>query len=174
MTTAPEVLSFLVAQVLAMGIFATVVMDLWAVFLRRAFGMASLDYALVGRWLGHMRTGRFAHAGIGHALPVAGERALGWFAHYAIGVGFAACLVGLAGPAWLRAPTLVPALAFGIVTIVAPFFVLQPALGAGIAASKAPNPALARLRSLMTHSVFGLGLYGGAWLASLADRATAG
>lgn len=174
MTTAPEFLSPPVAQVLTMGIFATAVMDLWAVFLRRAFGMASLDYALVGRWLGHMRTGRFAHAGIGRASPVVGEKALGWFAHYALGVGFAACLVGLTGPAWLRAPTLLPALAFGIVTIVVPFFVMQPAFGVGIAASKTHNPTQARLRSLVTHSVFGLGLYGGAWLASLADRATAG
>ena len=174
MTTAPESVLSLVAQVLTMGVCATVVMDLWAVLLCRAFGMASLDYAMVGRWLGHMPAGRFAHAGIGRASPVIGEKALGWFAHYAIGVGFAACLVGLTGPAWRQAPTLVPALAFGIVTIVVPFFVMQPAFGAGMAASNTPNPTRARLRSLMTHSVFGLGLYAGGWVVSLAHRATAG
>ncbi|MDR3398055.1 MAG: DUF2938 domain-containing protein [Pandoraea sp.] len=171
MTTTPLSLA---TQILAMGICATVLMDLWAVLLGRVFGVASLDYALVGRWLGHMPAGRFAHAGIGRASPVPGERALGWFAHYAIGVGFAACLVALTGTAWLRAPTLAPALAFGIVTIVVPFFVMQPAFGAGVAASKTPRPTQARLRSLMTHGVFGLGLYAGAWLVSLADRATGG
>jgi hypothetical protein len=55
-----------------------------------------------------------------------------------------------------------------------PFFVMQPAFGAGVAASKTPRPAQARLRSLMTHGVFGVGLYAGAWLVSLAVRATGG
>ncbi|AKC70911.1 DUF2938 domain-containing protein [Pandoraea oxalativorans] len=155
----------LAAQVLAIGVFATLVMDLWALMLRRVLGIASLDFAMVGRWLGHMPAGRFTHAGIARATPVTGEKALGWFAHYAIGVGFAAALVWLAGPAWLDAPTWPPALAFGVATVVMPFFVMQPAFGAGVAASKTPKPAQARLRSLITHTVFGLGLYAGAWAA---------
>jgi hypothetical protein len=32
-------------------------------------------------------------------------------------------------------------------------------MGLGIAARRAPNPAMARLHSLVTHAVFGLGLY---------------
>ncbi|UVA77374.1 DUF2938 domain-containing protein [Pandoraea commovens] len=157
-----------VAQILAIGVFATVVMDLWALLLRRVFGIASLDFAMVGRWLGHMPAGRFAHSGIARATPVAGEKALGWFAHYAIGVGFAAALVMLAGSEWLDAPTWPMPLAFGVATVVMPFFVMQPAFGAGIAASKTPKPAQARLRSLMTHTVFGLGLYAGASVVSAA------
>jgi hypothetical protein len=55
------------------------------------------------------------------------------------------------------------------VTVAAPLFVLQPALGAGIASSKAPNPNAARLRSVLTHAVYGLGLYACArlWAAFL-------
>lgn len=157
----------LAAQILAIGVLATLAMDVWSLLLRRVFGIVPLDFAMVGRWLGHMPAGRFAHAGIGRAAPVRGERALGWLAHYAIGVAFAAGLVGLAGPTWLASPTLLPALAFGVVTVVMPFFVMQPALGAGIAASRTPNPTQARLRSLVTHSVFGVGLYVGAWLVHL-------
>jgi len=52
-----------------------------------------------------------------------------------------------------------PALAFGLVTTLAPFLVMQPAFGFGIAASKTPKPSQARLKSLMTHTVFGRGLY---------------
>jgi len=33
-------------------------------------------------------------------------------------------------------------------------------MGLGLAASKTPKPDAARLRSIMTHGVFGLGLYG--------------
>jgi hypothetical protein len=62
-----------------------------------------------------------------------------------------------------------PALATGLLTVAAPLFVLQPALGAGIASSKAPNPNAARLRSVLTHGVYGLGLYVSArlWAALL-------
>jgi hypothetical protein len=40
---------------------------------------------------------------------------------------------------------------------------MQPCLGFGIAASKTPKPNIARLRSLIAHFVFGLGLYGSGW-----------
>lgn len=33
------------------------------------------------------------------------------------------------------------------------------AIGLGVAASRTPRPAQARLKSLATHSVFGVGLY---------------
>lgn len=159
-------LLWVAVQTAVIGVIATVTIDLWAQLLGRLFGMTSLDYAMVGRWLGHMPSGRFAHPGIARAAPVSGERALGWFAHYAIGVAFAAGLVALTGPDWLRAPTLFPALGFGIVTVAVPFFVMQPAFGAGVAASKTPKPVQMRLRSLMTHGVFGIGLYVGACLVA--------
>ena len=65
-------------------------------------------------------------------------------------------------------PTAGPALALGIATVVAPFFVLQPGMGAGIAASKTPNPNAVRLHSVLNHAVFGLGLYLAALVLRLA------
>ena len=106
-----------------------------------------------------MTNGTFRHANITTAAPKPAECAIGWIAHYKIGVLFALGLVVLATPEWLRSPTLMPALMFGIVSVGFPFFILQPAFGLGIAASKAPNPLQARLRSLMSHAVFGVGLY---------------
>jgi hypothetical protein len=52
-----------------------------------------------------------------------------------------------------------PALVFGIVTVFFPFLILHPAFGLGIAASKTADPLRARLRSLMSHTMFGIGLY---------------
>ena len=46
---------------------------------------------------------------------------------------------------------------------------MQPAMGAGIAASKTPRPRVARLRSLVTHTVYGVGLYVSAWLWVLSN-----
>ncbi|MBY8603634.1 MAG: DUF2938 domain-containing protein [Burkholderia sp.] len=153
--SSPDVL----LNLLPIGAGATLVMDLWTLFRRRAFGIPSLDYALVGRWIGHMMHGRFRHVSIVAASPVAGERALGWLAHYAIGIAFAVLPVAIAGTAWISTPTPLPALVAGLASVVAPFFVMQPAFGFGIAASRTPHPGVARRRSLVTHLSYGVGLY---------------
>ncbi|WP_446901902.1 DUF2938 domain-containing protein [Burkholderia sp. YIM B11467] len=146
-------------DLLLIGAGATLVMDLWALFRRRAFGIPSLDYALVGRWIGHMTRGRFRHVSIVAAPPVPGERAVGWIAHYTIGIAFAALPVAIAGTAWIGTPTPLPALVAGLASMVAPFFVMQPAFGFGIAASRTPHPGVARRRSIVTHLSYGVGLY---------------
>jgi len=148
------------------GVGATALMDLWAAVLRR-FGIPSLNLAFLGRWVGHLPSGQLMHASIAKAAPVPGELVLGWAAHYAIGITFAALLVVTRGLDWARSPTLGPALFIGIVTVVAPLFILQPALGLGIASSKTPTPVFNALKSVATHTVFGLGLYAAAWLTAL-------
>jgi len=147
---------------LLIGVGATLLIDLWALVLRRGFGIPSLSYCLLGRWVLHMPSGTFAHASIGAAEPRRHECAVGWTAHYLIGTGFAVLFVMLAGAGWLERPTFWPALAFGAVTTLVPYFIMQPALGLGLASSRAPRPGQARLKSLATHTVFGAGLYFGA------------
>jgi hypothetical protein len=154
----PESLD-IVLRGIAMGVAGSALMDVWSAVLRRRFGIPTLDYRLLGRWIGHFPKGRFVHERIAAAEPVPGEQALGWLAHYAIGVTFAFLLLAIWGRAWLDAPVLWPALAVGIATVVAPWFVMQPAMGAGIAGSRSPNPLATRLRNLGTHGVYGLGLY---------------
>ena len=144
---------------LAIGIGASAVMDLWNLLLKLAFGIPSLDYCLLGRWLRHMPGGIFRHASITAAPHKSFECLVGWVAHYTIGVTFALAFVALVPEGWLAQPALLPALLFGIGTVVFPYFIMQPSLGLGIAASKASNPGQARLKSLATHTVFGVGLY---------------
>ena len=162
-----SVLPEFAAQAVMIGAGATALLDLWSALLQRAFAMPSPNWSLVGRWVGHVARGRWMHPAIGKAAPVRGERVLGWTAHYAIGVAFASALLLIEGPDWARNPTLQPALIVGVATVVFPFFVMQPGMGLGFAASKAPHPTQARLRSLMTHAVFGMGLYGTAWILAL-------
>jgi hypothetical protein len=147
----------------AIGAGATLAMDLWNLLLKRFFGIPSLNYCLLGRWLLHIPLGTFKHASIASATPRPRECTIGWIGHYSIGIGLALAFV-IFGPAgWVARPTLLPALLYGIVTVVFPLFVLQPSLGLGIASSKAPHPMRARLKSLMTHTVFGLALVACAW-----------
>jgi hypothetical protein len=62
------------------------------------------------------------------------------------------------------APSLGSAILFGVVTILAPWMILQPGMGAGFFASATPNPPLTRAIHMVAHSIFGLGLYAGWWL----------
>jgi len=155
----------LLASAILMGLGATLTFDLWAQFLKRAFNIPPSNICLVGRWLCYMPQGIFRHANIASTPPRRAECTVGWMAHYSIGVTFAIVFVALVGAGWLQHPTLLPAMLFGIVTVLAPFFIMQPLFGLGLAAAKTAHPAQARLRSLMNHAAFGAGLYLFAWLA---------
>jgi hypothetical protein len=164
MRATEPVVEFLLRSAL-IGIGATAVMDGWAFFLRR-LGIPSLDLALLGRWLGHLRHGQWMHVNIARSAPVRGEAVIGWCAHYSIGITFAALLLATFGLEYARSPSLQPALLIGVVTVAAPLLVMQPAFGAGIASSRTPRPLFNSAKSLVTHVVYGFGLF-------LAARATA-
>jgi hypothetical protein len=134
------------------------VMDLWAALLRQ-LGVPSLNLAFLGRWIGHLARGHWMHVNIAAAMPIRGERWMGWCAHYSIGITFSALLLWTYGVEWARSPSLLPALHIGIATVVAPLLILQPAMGAGIASRKTPRPFVNSIKSLATHTVFGLGMY---------------
>lgn len=144
--------------VVLLGVGATAVLDVWLLLLQR-LGIPTMNFPMLGRWIGHGLRGHWVHASMAKAAPVPAEGGLGWLTHYLVGVAFAGLLVGLMGQGWLQTPRFWPAVAFGVGTVVIPFFVMQPAMGAGIAASRTPAPLKNSLRSLTNHAVFGVGLY---------------
>jgi hypothetical protein len=148
----------LVFQTVLVGVLATAVMDAWLWLLQR-LGVPTAGFAMVGRWVGHMARGRLIHAAIARAAPVRFELALGWLTHYLIGIAYAVLLVALCGADWLAQPSWPAALVFGLATVAAPWFVMQPAMGAGVLALKTPTPLKNALRNLANHAVFGTGLY---------------
>jgi len=152
-------LALLLISAILMGLGATLTFDLWGLFLKQAFNITPSNICLVGRWIRYMPAGTFRHSNIGSTPPKSTECMIGWIAHYTIGITFASIFVAVAGSSWLQHPTLIPAIIFGVVTVLAPFFIMQPSFGLGFAASKTPNPTQARLRSLMNHAAFGVGLY---------------
>ena len=149
---------------LIIGIGATAVMDLWGVLRKPLLGIAPPNYGLVGRWIAHMSRGRFRHESIAASSSMYGERIIGWTAHYLIGIAFAALLISIWGIEWVRHPMIGLAIAIGVGTVAIPFLIMQPGMGAGIAASRTPHPVSARVQSLITHVVFGLGLYATGWV----------
>jgi hypothetical protein len=148
----------IILKTLAIGIGATLAIDIWVSFLK-LFKIKSLDYRYVGRWIGNFSKGKFFHNKIQDTLPVPHELILGWTVHYLIGITFAFILVFVYGVSWLDKPTFLPAIIIGLITSIAPFFIMQPAFGFGIASSRLPYANLLRLKSLSTHLIYGIGLY---------------
>jgi hypothetical protein len=124
------------ARIVAIGVGATIVIDLWSTFLKRFFQVRPANWTMVVRWFGHLPRWRFTHKSMAEASSVHRELQIGWFAHYATGVASAALLVAICGLDWMRHPTPVPALLFGVFTVTFPYFILQPGMGLGVAASR--------------------------------------
>lgn len=155
--------SDLIISSVFIGVGATIVMDVVAIILKKAFNISSLNYSLVGRWIGYFPKGKFMHQNVAELAPIKGETALGWTAHYCIGITFAFLMLLIWGDLWLLHPTVVLPVVYGIVTTLASWVLMQPAFGQGIAASKTSHPWKARGRSLMAHAIYGLGIYIAAW-----------
>jgi hypothetical protein len=145
-------------KIITIGIGATLILDLWN-YLLGLFNIKSLDYRFIGRWIGNFVNGKFYHSNIMISPPVQNELLIGWAAHYLIGISFSFVLIIVFGNGWLEKPLLVPAILIGLATIIAPLFIMQPALGFGIASSNLPNPIVRVFKSIITHLIYGTGLY---------------
>ena len=147
-----------VGKVALIGIAATAVMDAW-LFLLKKLNVPTMNFALLGRWVGHALGSKWFHESIAKSAPIRYELAIGWLAHYGIGIGFAIFHIAVFGSDWMVNPTLVPAIATGIATVIAPLFIMQPAMGSGIASSKTAAPLRNCCKSFLNHGVFGCGIY---------------
>ena len=145
---------------LVIGIGGTAAMDIWALVLNAVFKQPLPNWGLAGRWFAHLPKGTFFHRDIAAAQAIPNETAIGWIAHYVIGIIYAGALIVFAGPTWVSNPTFLPAWILGLVTVGAGWFILQPGMGAGWAASLRPHPMRIRALNLIAHTVFAAGLYG--------------
>jgi len=144
--------------ILLTGITATAALDLWQSAVSRAFALPRTNWALVGRWISHMSRGTFSHEAIGKTAPVRYEAVVGWVTHYVVGIIYAAVYLGLMRFVLGWEPGVGTALCFGIITVAAPWFFMQPAMGLGIMATKTPKPRVLQAYSLSSHAAFGAGL----------------
>jgi hypothetical protein len=142
------------------GIAATVILDIWVLVAKRAYDAAPANWALAGRWFAHMKDGIYRHDNIAEAMPVRGELAIGWIAHYVVGIVYGILVVAIWFFQNASYPTLYAPLLVGLVLATcAAWFLMQPGLGLGVAARKTPDPLRMRLRTIVNHVVFTLALY---------------
>lgn len=140
------------------GLGATIVADLIAV-LRQGWTMTHGFYCLVGRWVGSLPHAKFAHDDIRASAPVTGEAILGWGAHVMLGVIYGISFVLIFGFRAIDTPQLWQGLGFGLVTVLVPWLIFQPLFGWGFGMSKAPDPWKMRMKGVINHAVFGMGIW---------------
>ncbi len=139
------------------GVPATLAMDVAArAIVASALGVQAPNPRELGRWLGHMRHGRFRHPDIATAPTVRGEAVIGILTHYAIGLTLGAGYGLLLRAGRGRRSSIPLALAYGTATTGFSWFVMFPATGKGTI-RRGENSKLAAF-SLCNHIVYGLAL----------------
>jgi len=153
-------------QAVFAGLFATAALDLWQRLLHATAGIPPSNWAFVGRWFAYLPRGQFIHRPIGETAAVNGELALGWTMHYLVGLVYGFAYLGLMVYGLELAPSLLNGFVFGAISVLIPWFIMQPGLGVGVMARLAPNPAVPMLNALVSHTFYGVALFVGVWLAA--------
>lgn len=147
------------AWAVAVGGMATGFMDLCALARTKLLGTRAMNWANVGRWVGHLARGQLVLTGAHGERAVRFEQALGWAVHYGVGIALAGLLQVILGAQALLNPQPLAIIGFGVTTVALPMLILQPGLGLGVAGRKTAAPWGARRASVLTHLIFGVGLY---------------
>ena len=151
------------AYFLVVGLLATFTMDIAALIIVKSgavrLGAYRIIPELLGRWVGSFASGRVVHSTILETLPLSHEKALGLLAHYLIGLTLTSLLLFPHVRIWRRQITLRTAVFFGLATCVFPWFLMFPAMGFGVMASRLPHPSSLMLFSTLNHAAFGVGIF---------------
>lgn len=151
---------------IVLGVAATAFLDVVNYLQHIVLDKPLTRYEFIGRWVIYMTDGVFSHESIKTAEPRKRELLLGWFGHYAIGVGFALLMLVFTGLRWIQKPSFMPAFIVGFATCSIPFFLMYPGMGYGVAGLHTPNPAMLQSKVLLSHFIFSVGLYAAGWLLS--------
>ena len=140
------------------GIGATALVDFFT-FILSLFTHKAHGILYTGRWVAYLFKGTFFHYTIVETPAAENELFIGWLVHYSVGILFAFALVAVFGKKLLERPYFLAAMIIGIVTLFFPVWVLQPAMGFGVAFSKLPQAGFLLAKIFFIHVVYGLGLY---------------
>lgn len=150
-------MNLVIAGVVA-GILGTLMMDSLNHLFARTGMLLKIDVGMIGRMAAGWIRGRFRYGHPSEMVQVANEKIYGFATHHAIGIGFSVPYVlgwyflvgGPASPAW--------ALAYGVATTVASWFLVYPSMGLGVCGRWSPDGIRAPLSSLANHLFYGVGL----------------
>ena len=146
-------MSLLITSVV--GILACASLDLWQRLLLYLFKVPPSNWALVGRWLViSIKTRGWVQNNLVNQPAIKNELILGWIFHYSVAVIYAMLYLILVELDYINFG-FADGVAFGLISVVVPWFFFMPAMGAGILANRTPNPSLSCILALTAHAIFG-------------------
>jgi len=150
----------IIIEMILMGVFATILMDLLTGFLvKRKLIFSFLEPEAIGRWFLYIFKGKLIHKDIHITPSLKNEKLWCSISHYLIGI----ILAGIYLLLELNVPTIRDqiwmTLLFGLATVFFPWFWLLPSIGLGFLASKSSNRSRIIKTNLVNHMNFGIGLF---------------
>lgn len=149
------------------GLFATLIMDLFNVLGKKMKFHGGGSYVVIGRWFGGFYRGRFTHKNILTETPFPYEKYVGLFCHYCIGVLLAWIYLMSVDLMGVQAHQLGWSVTYGTITNILPWFIMFPACGFGMLALKGPAPVSMLRSSFCNHLGYGIALGVGMQLLAL-------
>ena len=149
----------IIVEMILMGVFATLLMDLLAILLGKLKIInQQLGPEIIGRWTLYMLRGKFIHTDIHKTPALKNEKLAAFCSHYLIGIALAGVylFMELLEPA-IRAQMWMP-LIFGLITVLLPWFWLYPSIGISFLSLKSAKKSPYIITSLVNHFDFGPGL----------------
>ena len=157
-------MSILSLKSVLIGIVATLTMDVLTVAAIKFRLIAPLPPQLIGRWFASVARGQVFHGDIGQVSPFNHEMAFAVPAHYAIGATLALLYLFANSAFGLNPRSLLTALGFALCTNLLPWLLMFPAMGYGWFGTHGPSGTRLFLSSLVTHCLYGIGLWFGVLL----------
>ena len=134
-------------------------MDIWQQMLKRLMGIPASNRSIVGRWFIEVfRSRKIYNPKIGESPKITNENLVGWLVHYSVAIGYALVFWVLLELAEIVSATVYSGIVFGVISVVIPWFFFMPCLGNGVLAHKTPNPLMACILALASHTVIGISL----------------
>jgi hypothetical protein len=148
-----------IKEIIFMGIFSTIIMDLGFVFPKvTKIVIGSMEAQFLGRWVLNMFNGEFIHENIRIAAEMSLEKPVSLLIHYLTGIALVAVFLLLRRKVKSFPDSIHMGLVFGWITTVLPWFIMYPCLGFGFMGLDTPEGTNNIVYSIIYHSFLGLGI----------------
>jgi hypothetical protein len=155
-----------IKEVIVMGIFSTIIMDIGSVFLEiTQIVKGSMEPQFLGRWILNMFDGEFIQENIRIAAQMSLEIPVSITIHYLTGIFLVGIFLLLRRRFKMVSGSIYMGLVFGWITLLIPWLFFYPCIGFGFFGLDTPEGLNNIVYSTIYHSFFGLGIT--LWLVSV-------
>jgi len=149
----------MIKEIVFMGIFSTIIMDIGYVFLKvTKIAKGSMEPQFLGRWILNMFNGEFLQENIQMATQMNLEKPVSIIIHYLTGIFLVGIFLLLRNKIKIFPGSIHMGLVFGWITILLPWFFFYPCIGFGFMGLDTLEGSNNIVYSIIYHSFFGLGI----------------